>query len=46
VVLERRRLEGILEGDVVSSAVSMSRDERPRWAVRALAEARMAGGVR
>lgn len=40
------RLSGIMEGELESSSESISRAERPRWVVRALAEARTAGGVR
>ena len=35
-----------LPEECVVSSMSMSRDERPRCAVRALAEARTEGGVR
>jgi hypothetical protein len=43
-----RRDLGIMdcEGGGEETSESMSRDERPRWAVRCLAVARMDGGVR
>ena len=43
-----RRDSGIMdcEGGGEESSESMSRDERPRWAVRDLAVALMEGGVR
>lgn len=41
-----RRLSGIIDGELVSSSESISRAERPRWVVRAFAEARSVGGVR
>lgn len=44
----RRRESGIIdcEEEGEESSESISRDERPRWAVRDLAVARMEGGVR
>jgi len=43
-----RRDSGIMDCEVggEESSESMSRDERPRWAVRRLAVALMEGGVR
>jgi hypothetical protein len=48
VLCDLRRDCGIMESfeECVVSSVSTSRDERPRWAVRVLAAARMEGGVR
>lgn len=49
VVFGRRRLSGMRDWDAgvgSPSSESMSREERPRWAVRCLAAARMEVGVR
>jgi hypothetical protein len=47
VVLGFRRLCGIMDCSYVSGpSLSMSREERPRCAVRSFAAARIAGGVR